>query len=146
MISVRTRSDEVVCVDHATLKRRGELPDGAGLSIGGKFIFYSYTKTCFEGRRQWLTCPKCQTPRRVLYSKKFWCRECLQLLYASQFETPLGSAINRALRIRRKLGAPGGLAAPFPMKPKLMRWRTYRGLRTRELALTANCLAKVRSS
>lgn len=145
MISIRRKSDELVCWDHATLRRRGELPAGTGVTLDGQFVFYAYTNTCFGGRRQWFSCPGCRTPRRVLYGWKPRCRECIELVYASQYAGQLGRSIDKMLKIRNKLGG-RGLVEPFPLRPKGMHWSTYRGLQREDERRVAAGLANFRGA
>jgi hypothetical protein len=70
--------------------------------------------------------------RRVrLYRERrgrYFCRECLRLVYQSQREDPYGRRLLRAFRIAERIdpddtfGAGYGLAPP---KPNGMHWRTY---------------------
>jgi hypothetical protein len=69
----------------------------------------------------------------------FLCRNCHQLAYASQSETKLHRA-SCANKIKQRLGGFHGIAAPFPSKPKYMRWQTYE--RLRELTLEAEMLVR----
>jgi hypothetical protein len=46
----------------------------------------------------------------------------------SQYEPAFALAAQRARKIRHRLGATGGLDAPFPEKPKAMHWKTYERL------------------
>ncbi len=73
-------------------------------------------------------CPR--TARRVakLYlpngAYTFASREAYQLAYRSQRETLYNRALRRALKLRGKLGAEGGVGDYVP-KPKWMREATY---------------------
>jgi hypothetical protein len=55
-------------------------------------------------------------------------RKCRVLKYQSQYETPAFRLLNRAYKIRRRLGKPGASGDPLPPKPRFMRWRKYRRL------------------
>jgi hypothetical protein len=139
MISMRQRSDELVVWDHSAMRRRGELPAEGGAVLNGELVRYAYTAQPFGGERQWFCCPGCRSPRRVLYGAQPRCRECRSLVYASQYETwPTMKHINRALRVRRKLGG-RGLAQPFPLKPKGMHWSTYDRLFQQEVRALSKC-------
>jgi hypothetical protein len=68
----------------------------------------------------------------VLYGgRRFRCRRCVAVPYASQNEAVHDRLLRRAQAVRERLG--GGeyasLGMPFPAKPKRMRWTTYRRLR-----------------
>ena len=76
----------------------------------------------------------------MLYGgKRFYCRECWQLTYASQYEARFERARSRAEKIRAKLGKPGFIDVDsthdFPEKPKWMRRHTYRRLRAKDSEL-----------
>ena len=102
-------------------------------------IPFTWTRTRFGGRRQWFECPRCRWPKRVLYGgHRFRCRKCRGLRYESQYEAPGLGAVERAQKIRKRLGDREGSAFdddPFPDKPKGMHWTTYRRLETRYYAL-----------
>jgi hypothetical protein len=104
--------------------------NGARISVD-ELVPFRYTATRFGGRRRWLTCLKCaRRCRRIFGGRYFRCRQCYGLVYASTRETPHQRAINRADRLRKRVG--GGRGAfdgeAFPPKPPRMRWRTYRRL------------------
>ena len=108
-------------------------------------ILYDWTATRFGGRRQWLSCPKCQTPRRVLYfAGLFACRVCLDLRYESDYEKGLSRVLGRIRKLEsrlreKKMGAPHGRR--FPLKPHRMHWRTYRRLLEQEQRLITSAMA-----
>lgn len=94
-----------------------------------ELIPYSYTTTNFGGRRRWFQCPYCYKNCRVIYGGTYFrCRNCYGLKYDSQYERSWSRAIDKALKIRQKLGCDGGIDAPFPEKPKGMHWKTYNQL------------------
>ena len=91
------------------------------------------TATRFNGARQWFVCPGCGRRCRELYGGgRFRCRQCHRLKYDTQYEPAFARAATRALKIRERLGAKGGIDDPFPLKPKGMHWRTYEKLREEE--------------
>ncbi len=101
------------------------------------------------GTRQWFSCPSCQRRRRILYGgSRFRCRHCHRLKYETQYEPDFARAATRALKIRQRLGADGGIADPFPDRPKGMHKRTYEQLRQEEemfqLAWSQGIFAKFR--
>jgi hypothetical protein len=103
-------------------------------------INYTDTPSRFNGRRQWLQCPRCFRRCAVLYGgHRFYCRRCWGLTYSSQYQEPWERQCGIAERIRSKLGGKGFICAgdPFmpPPKPKWMRWRTYNTLVERGEAL-----------
>ena len=86
----------------------------------------------FGGGRPWFACPRCGRRCAVLYGgRRFRCRRCVAVPYASQNEAVHDRLLRRAQAVRERLG--GGeyasLGMPFPAKPKRMRWTTYRRLR-----------------
>ena len=91
------------------------------------------TSTKFGGRRAWFRCPSCNRRCRIVYGgQRFRCRRCMGLRYASQHEPAYQRSIDKADRIRRRLGDDRGKTFEghdFPDKPKRMRWATYRRLR-----------------
>jgi hypothetical protein len=104
--------------------------DGTKTSIN-ELVPFAYTATMFGGRRQWFMCLKCgRRCRRIFGGRYFRCRQCYGLAYASTREPPHQRAIDRADRLRKRVG--GGRGAfdgeDFPPKPPRMRWRTYRRL------------------
>jgi hypothetical protein len=103
-------------------------------------IRYRYTPTNFGGQRMWLECPNCYRACSVLYGgRRFYCRKCWRLTYASQYEVWWERARSQAEKIRTKLGQPGFIdidsTHDFPDKPKRMRWHTYRRLRAKDTQL-----------
>ena len=88
------------------------------------------------GTRRWFSCPSCQRRCRILYGgSRFRCRTCYRLKYETQYEPAFARAATRAWKIRQRLGADGGIADPFPARPKGMHQRTYDWLRQEELML-----------
>jgi hypothetical protein len=70
----------------------------------------------------------------VLYGgRRFFCRRCVGVPYASQNEAVHDRLLRRVQDMRERLGGStyASLALPFPPKPKRMRWTTYRRLRAR---------------
>lgn len=82
----------------------------------------------FGGRRWWFVCPKLGTRATKLYlppgALTFASRKAYRLGYRSQRETTHDRAISRAFKLRRHLGASGGIGDPI-FKPEGMRWATF---------------------
>jgi hypothetical protein len=91
---------------------------------------FTFTPTRFGGWRAWFQCPGCRRGCRVLYgsTNSLLCRKCRGLKYGSQYQTAPFRLLDRAYKIRRRLGKPGASGEPLPPKPRHMRWRTYRRL------------------
>src|SRR5215468_4100529 len=93
------------------------------------FVPLVFTATEFGGRRAWFHCPGCKSGCRILYgTDSLRCRKCWALKYQSQYETPAFRMLERARKIRRRLGKSGGAGDPLPPKPRYMHWKKYRGL------------------
>jgi hypothetical protein len=94
--------------------------------LGRLFIPYIYTAARFGGRRAWFCCPGCGQKCRLLYgTHSLRCRKCRRLRYQSQYEAPAFRLLNRACKLRKRLGKSGASGDPLPPKPPRMRWRTY---------------------
>ena len=93
------------------------------------FVPYVYTATEFGGQRAWFRCPGCGSRCRVLYgTDSLRCRKYRGLKYQSQYETPPFRTLERARKIRRRLGKSGRAGDPLPAKPRYMHWKKYRRL------------------
>jgi len=86
----------------------------------------------FGGRRWWFRCPGCDRRARKLYWSTgrilFGCHVCLSLGYESQQGDRKHRLRLKVSRLKHRLGAIGydaAPAAPIPLKPKGMRWKTY---------------------
>jgi hypothetical protein len=105
--------------------------DGGAVAVN-EFVPFVYTPTRFGGRRQWLQCLKCgRGCRKVFGGRYFRCRQCHRLVYASTREPAYQRAIDRADKLRKRLGDRWGSAFDqdeFPPKPPRMRWATYQRL------------------
>jgi hypothetical protein len=132
--------------------RLGVVPGASGVrfikrddqgQLWGTFVAYTITSTMIGGHRKWFECPGCRRPCRVLYgSNSLRCRLCRGLRYASQSEATPWRAQRRARSIRGRLGTGrDALDAPFPPKPRRMRWTTYERLRAEDEALQQRWLA-----
>ena len=87
----------------------------------------------FGGNRPYFVCPgivngvACRRQVSKLYGAGlyFLCRHCYRLAYVSQREDGFDRPLNRANKVRMRLGGQPGMASPFPKKPKGMHRRTY---------------------
>ena len=117
--------------DGLRLLYRTKSPDGAPIDVS-ELVPFVYTATRFGGRRQWLQCLKCRRGCRKIYGGRYFrCRQCHGLAYSSTREPAYQRAIDRADKLRKRLGDKWGSAFErdeFPPKPKRMRWSTYRRL------------------
>ncbi len=118
---------------HDGVRLRYQTKDRDGLPVDvDELVLFAYTPTRFGGRRQWLCCLKCGRRCRKIYGGRYFrCRQCHGLVHASTREPPYQRDLDRADRIRERLGDPSGSAFngdDFPPKPKRMRWKTYRRL------------------
>jgi hypothetical protein len=102
------------------------------------------TSQPFGGRRWWFVCPRTGTRVAKLHlppgAPTFASRRAYRLAYKCQRETPYDRAIRRALKLRRRLGAEGGIGDDVD-KPKWMRWKTFE----REMARVEDAEAVVDS-
>jgi hypothetical protein len=89
-------------------------------------VYFAFTKQPFGGLRKWFVCPSCLCRCRVLFGGAYFrCRQCQGATYESQYEHYRVAGLNRAQRIRKKLGGEIGISYPFPDKQKGMHWRTW---------------------
>lgn len=100
----------------------------------------------FGGRRWWFVCPRSGQLCAKLYlpagALTFASRRAYRLGYRSQRETSYDRAINRAFKLRRRLGAEGGIG-DYIVKPKGMRWTTYEREMVRVAAAETICDANL---
>ena len=93
----------------------------------------TWTRCNYGGQRPWFICPGSGCGRRVaiLYSvgKYYLCRHCYRLAYRSQGWGRADRLMEKARRIRMRLGGSANLIEPFPWKPRWMRWSKYWRLR-----------------
>lgn len=96
------------------------------------FVPYTFTPAQFDGYRRWFQCPACRKACRILYGYNgLRCRRCQRLQYSSQYEPFSFRLLDRASKIRRRLGKSGNSGDPIPPKPRYMRWAKYRRLEDR---------------
>jgi hypothetical protein len=93
----------------------------------------SWTPCNYGGHRPWFLCPGFGCGRRVAVlvagGRRFLCRHCYRLTYASTSETEVDRLFRRANKIRGKLGGKPGMAYEFPPRPKGMHHATYERIR-----------------
>ncbi len=91
-------------------------------------IMLDATPCHYGGERLWLTCPRCLTRRRTLYSLggRFRCRQCHNLAYSSTREDVVERSQRRTRKLQKRLGASSSATIfDLPLKPEGMRWDTY---------------------
>jgi hypothetical protein len=94
----------------------------------------------FGGVRPFWLCPVCSRRIVILHGvRRFACRTCNRLSYASQRERRPDRAQRRANKIRVRLGGQAGLGE-IPPKPPRMHARTYDRLVERVIAADAETL------
>lgn len=81
----------------------------------------------YGGERFWLTCPRCQSRRRVLYGMegRFQCRACHELAYTSTRLDAMERSAQRIGRLHRRLRAYPHDLFDIPPRPAGMRRATY---------------------
>ena len=84
----------------------------------------------YGGKRAWFLCPSCYKRKRVLWGRKYYrCAKCYGMRHNSQYEDRASRLLDRAQKIKEKLGGNASCLYPFPSKPKGMHWRTYEAKR-----------------
>lgn len=93
-------------------------------------IQLTYTYPNYGGRRAWFICPSCNKRKRVLWGRTYYrCAKCYGMTHDSQYEDRASRLLDRAQKIKIKLGGEVSCFEPFPPKPKGMHWRTYNARR-----------------
>lgn len=93
-------------------------------------ILLSFTTPNYGGRRAWFVCPSCNRRKRVLWGRKYYrCAACWGMKHDSQYVDRASRLLDRAEKIKIRLGGRAGCYEPFPPKPKGMHWRTYNAQR-----------------
>lgn len=94
-------------------------------------IWFDRTPCNYGGNRIWFKCPRCRRRVAILYGaiKYFFCRHCYGLTYTTQQLSPKDRLMEKARKIRRRMGGGSDMFEPFPGKPKGMHWKTYWMLR-----------------
>lgn len=92
------------------------------------WITLTSTPQPLGGRRWWFICPRTAKLVSKLHlppgAFTFASRDAYRLGYRSQRETRRDRSLNRAFKLRRRLGSNGGIGE-YIVKPKGMRWRTF---------------------
>jgi hypothetical protein len=103
-----------------------------GYTVTRQSAAHPIEQLALSGRR-WFCCPGCQRACRIVYGKAgFRCRLCIRNgIYASQAESSRWRSVQRAQRMRTRLGGSADLSKPFPRKPRTMHWAKYRKLTAR---------------
>jgi hypothetical protein len=107
----------------------------------------TWTACHFGGRRPWFLCSVysggrcCGRRVAVLYGggELFACRRCYGLAYACQQESVNQRGLDKAQKIRMRLGGNANVLDQFPEKPAHMHWRTYERLRHAYNIAQARC-------
>lgn len=86
----------------------------------------AFTTPHYGGRRTWFVCPSCNARKGTLWGRTCYrCARCHGMTYASQYEDRASRLLDRAQKIKIRMGGEPSCFAPFPPKPKGMHWRTY---------------------
>jgi hypothetical protein len=130
-IIVQTEAEAVVLMFRSRTSEEGEWK-----SIEQR-VPIAWTECHLGGRRAWFRCTVysggryCGRRVALLYGagELFACRRCYRLPYASQHESLRHRGLEKARKIRMRLGGSANMFDAFPDKPKGMHWRTYEHLR-----------------
>lgn len=125
-IKVRVISDKGIKLNY---ERNGE-----EIEYYAKF---TYSNCNYGGKRVWFQCPNEDCKKRVgklfLRGKYFLCRHCHNLAYETQNMTDAFRSLEKAQKIRERLGGSPSTMDIFPFKPKRMHWKTYYKLKHESL-------------
>lgn len=112
---------------HVTLRYRSQ-------SSGGEWEEKEYSVTLqrtachLGGQRPWFLCPRCGRRVAVLWGGVIYvCRQCHNLAYPCQREAPHSRLMNRAHKLRDRLGWDDDEGYGW-RKPKGMHWKTFHRL------------------
>ena len=115
--------------DHLILDYRSRDRGGEWEPIRDR-IPLSFTTPNYGGERAWFVCPSCYKRKRVLWGRKYYrCAKCYGMTHDSQYEDRASRLLDRAQKIKVKLGGHASCLELFPPKPKGMHWRTYEAKR-----------------
>ena len=93
-------------------------------------IQFARTDCYFGGKRTWFLCSECNARIAILYggNKGLACRQCNELKYACQSESPLDRQYRKIRKFRKILGGSENLIQPLWLKPKGMHRETFERL------------------
>ena len=114
-----------VYIDFIVLKDLNASPMSASRET---VIDLERTACTFGGRRAWFRCPRAGCGRRVavlFVAGEIMCWKCARLKYESQYRSRFDRNLHNCQMIRLRLGGSANLLAPFPPRPKGMRWNRY---------------------
>ncbi len=92
----------------------------------------SWTPCNYGGKRIWFTCPHCWGRCAVLYEmgQHYGCRKCAGVVHKSNAQDDIKRKINKAARLRVKIGALPAPAYDLPKyKPIHMHYRTWKQIK-----------------
>jgi len=122
-ISVRIESSQVVLM----FRQRAQ---GEDWREEQESVALTYTSCHYGGQRVWFGCPSCHNRAAVLrlHGSHFVCRRCCREPYHSQSQAWADRAIDRAWKIRRRIGRDSSWGNPVLVKPKGMHLKTFERL------------------
>lgn len=143
------------CTPQIDIRKLANLVDAIPdvFNFEGERIVTTWTPNNFGGRRQWFLCPSCDRRCAIIYRRgngPLWCcRVCGDGRYLSETESPRQRKLQKALKIRQRLGQiDPALVLAFPTKPPGMHATTYERIRedaeARELEIVLEDLAEMR--
>ena len=139
-INVRTETDAVVL-----MYRARSWGDADWKSVERR-VPITWTACRLGGHRPWFVCGRyCGRRVAALYGagELFACQHCCGLTYASQREALYFRDLEKAQKIRMRLGGSTVMSEAFPDKPKGMHWQTYERLRRAHDAADARSMMGV---
>ncbi len=102
-------------------------PNGGDWEDVKQNISIERTPCNYGGYRKWFLCPRCSKRVAILYGtgKYFFCRHCYNLTYESCNDFDVQRTLNKAYKLKEKLGGEAGLYSLIPGRPKGMHHKTY---------------------
>ena len=142
--------EQLQSLDVRELRRRGAIGPGQPTVVvshqtGPATVRLTWLECEFGGSRPLFNCPCCDRPAYKLYDRRgIACRRCHCLGYAVENMTEHARQLEKAFKIRERLGqTEGGIVASFPCRPKGRHWHTYFRERRRGQAIERNLWAMV---